>query len=162
MIRTVSAPQIIVIGVFLFLAAVVVAVAPLPLLLRSLGVLLFSYLAFAMGGMPFAYLTALLAPPLALIAGDPDWLVMLPMMLSGNLLAMLGLEYGWRRPALVVSPLLMSVPLIFVRIASRRDLFTVSLPWDSVAGLWITLHMLVAVAGILVAIVLDRRRAQQS
>ena len=84
------------------------------------------------------------------------------MMLSGNLLAMLGLEYGWRRPALVVSPLLMSVPLIFVRIASRRDLFTVSLPWDSAAGLWITLHILVAVAGILVAIVLDRRRAQQS
>lgn len=162
MIRTAPLPQSLVIGTFLFLAAVVSAVAPVPLLYRSLGALLFSYLAFGIGGMPFAYLTALLAPAIGLITGDSEWAVMLPVVLSSNLLGMLGLEFGWRLPALVVSPLALAVPLIFVRTASKMDLFAVELPWDDSSALWIVLHLLVAVAGILIALVLDRRRARQS
>lgn len=162
MIRTAPLPQSLVIGTFLFLAAVVSAVAPVPLLYRSLGTLLFGYLAFGIGGMPFAYLTALLAPPIGLITGDSDWAVMLPVVLSSNLLGMLGLEFGWRLPALVVSPLALAVPLIFVRTASKIDLFAVELPWDDGSALWIVLHLLVAVAGILIALFLDRRRARQS
>ena len=95
------------------------------------------------------------------IASDPDWTVMLPMVLSSNLLAMLGLEFGWRVPALIVSPLALAIPLIFVRIASKMELFAVELPWEGSSGLWIALHVLVAVAGILLALALDRRRARQ-
>lgn len=162
MIRTAPLPQSLLIGTFLFLAAVVSAVAPVPLLYRSLGILLFSYLAFGVGGMPFAYLSALLAPAIGLISGDPAWAVMLPLVLSSNLLAMLGLEFAWRLPALLVSPLALAVPLVFVRTASKIELFAVELPWDGSSALWIVLHLLVAVAGIVIALVLDRRRARQS
>lgn len=152
--------QRLVIGAFLFLAAVACAVAPLPLALRSAGALLFSYLAFAASGMPFAYLSALVAPPLGLLSGDHEWLVMLPIILSANLLAMLGLEYAWRYPALLVSPLLQVVPQLFVMQASKRELFAVSLPWEQNAGNWVALHGLVAVAGVLVALYLDRKRSR--
>jgi len=151
-----------IIGAFLFLAAVVVAVAPLAIAYRSLGIVLFSYLAFGMGGMPFAYLTALLAPPLGLITGNVDWLVMLPIILSSNLLAMLGLEFSWRYPALIISPLLLIIPQIFVLMASKRSLFQVKLPWEPNAAIWVALHALVALAGILAVIYLDRHRASES
>ena len=159
MIRTAPRPQNVIIGVFLFLAAVVVAVAPIPPLFRSLGVVLFAYLNFATAGMPAAYLTALLAPPLGLVGGASDWLVMLPIVMSGNLLAMLGLEYAWRYPAVVVSPLLLIVPMSVAAILSSRPLFEVNLPWDGQSGSWILLHALLAFAGVLVALYLDRRRA---
>jgi hypothetical protein len=159
-IRTAPLPQSLVIGTFLFLAAVVSAVAPMPLLFRSLGTLLFAYLAFGIGGMPFAYLTALAAPVVGVIAADPDWMVMLPLILSSNLLAMLALEFAWPLPALLLSPLALAIPLLFVRIASKIELFSVALPWDGDSTLWIALHVLVAVAGILVALALDRRRAR--
>ncbi len=162
MIRTAPAPLNLVIGTFLVLAAVVSAVAPLPPMFRSLGILLFSYLAFAMSGMPFAYLAALLAPPLGLISSDANWLVMLPIVLSSNLLAMLGLEFAWRYPAVVISPLLQIAPQLFVMQMSRRELFQVALPWEPNPSLWIGLHALVAVAGVLAAVMLDRRRATRA
>lgn len=158
MIHPAPQPQRLIVGVFLVLAAVVAAVAPLPILYRSLGVLLMSYAAFAVGGMPFAYLAALLAPPLGLFGGDSDWLIMLPVVLTGNLLAMLGLEYAWRWAALAVSPLLLAAPQVFTLAVSRRDLFAVALPWEPDAELWIVLHVLVALAGVLLAVVLERRR----
>lgn len=161
MIRTAPLPQSLVVGTFLFLAAVVSAVAPIPLLYRSLGTLLFGYLAFGMGGLPLAYPTALIAPAVGLISGDPDWTVMLPIVFSSNLLAMLALEYAWRLPALVVSPLALAIPLVFVRAASRNELFAVALPWEGSSGLWIALHVAAAVVGILIAILLDRRRARR-
>lgn len=160
MIRTAPAPQSLVIGIFLVLAAAVCAVAPMPLLLRSVGVIACAYLAFAMGGMPWAYLAALVAPPVGLLTGDTGWLVMLPIVLSGNLLAMLGLEYAWRWPALAVSPLLLVLPQLLALLLSNRDLFRVDLPWDSGGAAWVLLHALTAVAGILGAILLERRRLQ--
>ncbi len=160
MIRTAPAPQRFIIGVFFFLAAVVCAVAPLPLLFRSLGVALFAYLAFGVAGMPAAYLTALLAPVVGLVSGDAGWLVMLPIVLSGNLLAMLALEYAWRYPALVLSPLLLVAPMAVAAVASTRPLFEVALPWGSPEGTWIATHALVGVGGVLSALYLDRRRAR--
>ncbi len=161
MIRPAPDPQRVIVGTFMVLAAVVFAVAPLPLALRSAGVVLSAYLAFGMGGMPFAYLAALLAPPAGLIAGDAEWLVMLPIMLSGNLLGMLALEFGWRYPALILSPLLLITPAAFVQAATQRELFAVALPWDDTRATWLTLHALVAALGVLSAFMLDRRRARR-
>ena len=160
MIRPAPAPQSTIIGVFLLLLAAVSAVAPIPLALRSAGILLSAYLGFAVGGMPWAYVAALLIPPLGLLGGDQDWLIMLPIVLSGNLLAMLGLEYAWRWAALAVSPLLLIAPQIVTLLISQRELFRVELPWEPNASAWIALHALVAVAGILTAILLERRRPQ--
>ena len=53
-------------------------VAPLPLLVRSLGLVLTTYAAFAFAGLPFAFASALLAPVAGLLTGGPDWLVLLP------------------------------------------------------------------------------------
>lgn len=159
-IRTESAPRSVIVGVFLFLAAIVSAVSPMPLLFRSLGVLLFSYLAFAEAGLPAAYLTALLAPLAGLVSGDPGWLTMLPIVMSTNLLAMLALEYGWPYLALVLSPALNVAPMLFVAAASKKALFLVTLPWAGEESTWIVLHGLVAFAGVLVAIYLHRRRSR--
>ena len=162
MIRPAPDPQRLIIGTFMVLAAVVFAVAPLPLPVRSAGIVLAAYLAFGVGGMPFAYLAALLAPPAGLIAGDAEWLVMLPIILSGNLLGMLALEFGWRYPALVLSPLLLITPAAFVQLATQRELFAVELPWDDARALWLTLHALVAVLGVLSAFMLDRQRTRRN
>lgn len=156
------ATQRFIIGVFLFLAAVVCAVAPLPLAFRSAGILFFSYLAFAPGGAPAAHLTALLAPPLGLISGDSEWLVMLPIILASNLLAVIGLEFAWRYAALAVSPLLQAVPQVFVLNLSQQELFAVALPWEPRAQMWIALHILTALAGVLVTVFLDRRRERET
>jgi hypothetical protein len=160
MIRTAAMPQKLFIALFLFLAAVVLAVAPVPLLFRSLGVVLCSYLAFAAAGMPAAYLTALLAPPLGLIRGDLDWLVMMPIIISGNLLAMLGLEFTWRALAIAVSPVLLVMPALVTWQLSDQALFEVTLPWDGQEPTWVLLHLLVAAAGVLVALYLDRQRSR--
>jgi len=159
-IRTAPEPQRTIIGTFLVLAAVVAAVAPMSVALRSAAVVLFSYLAFAVGGMPFAYLAALGAPALGLLAGDVAWMIMLPIVLSGNLLAMLGLEYAWRWAALVVSPVLLVVPAVFVQTMAQRELFRVELPWDDGRGAWVGLHLLVAAFGVLIAVVVDRQRGR--
>jgi hypothetical protein len=161
-IRTPPAPQRLVIGAFLFLAAVAFAVAPLPLALRSGGILLFSYLSFAIGGAPAAHLSALLAPPAGLITGDQEWLVMLPIILATNLLAMIGLEFAWRYLALLVSPLLQAIPQVVVLTASKQELFAVDLPWEPRATVWILLHTLTSLAGVLVAVYLDRRRERET
>jgi hypothetical protein len=128
--------------------------------LRSAAIALIAYLAFSIGGMPFAYLAALLGPALGLVAGDVDWLVMLPIVLSGNLLAMLALEFGWRWWAVVLSPALLVVPAAFVQTMAQRELFRVELPWDDARGAWIGLHLLVGVFGVLVALLVERRRVR--
>lgn len=160
MIRTVAMPQRFFIGLFFFLVAVVCAAAPMPLLFRSLGILLAAYLAFAAAGMPAAYVTALLAPPVGLIGGDVQWLVMLPVVVAGNLLAMMGLEYGWRYFALLLSPVLLVLPSLVTWQLPKQELFEVTLPWEGQQGTWVALHLLVAVAGVLVALYLDRRRGR--
>lgn len=160
MIRTAPEPQRTIVGTFLVLAAVVAAVAPMAVSLRSAAIALIAYLAFSVGGMPFAYLAALLGPALGLVAGDVDWLVMLPIVLSGNLLAMLALEFAWRWWAVVLSPALLVVPAAFVQSMAQRELFRVELPWDDARGAWIGLHLLVGVFGVLVAILIERRRTR--
>ena len=157
MIRTLPAPQNVIIGSFLVLAAAAFAAAPLGIMLRSLGILVISYLAFSVGGTPFAYLSALIAPPVGLIGGDPSWLVMLPIVMSGTLLGMLGLEYAWRYPALIVSPLLVVLPHFVASRLATQSLFSVELPWGNPAN-WLGLHLLAALAGTLVCVYLDRRR----
>lgn len=159
--RTAPSPQNVIIGVFLFLAAVALALAPVPVLVRSLCVLLLAYLAFSAGGMTFAYLIALLAPPLGLLSGDHAWLVMLPIVLSSGLLGMLGLEFAWRYPALAVSPLLVAMPPLVAWRLSLQRLFAVELPWGTSGASWTGLHLLVAAAGMLVALYMDRRRERQ-
>lgn len=158
MIRKAPMPQRLFAGVFFVLAAIVCAVAPMPAVFRSLGIMLSAYLGFSAAGMPVAYLCALLAPPFGLIGGDPDWLVMLPIVLSGNLLAMLGLEFGWRYGALVLSPVLLVAPALVSWQLSKKPLFEVSLPWHVSEAAWVALHLLVAALGVLVALFLDRRR----
>lgn len=155
-------PQRSIIGTFLVLAAIVSAVAPMPVSLRSAAVALFAYLAFAVGGMAYAYVAALLAPALGLVGGDTSWLIMLPIVLSGNLLAMLGLEFAWRWAAVVVSPLLLVVPALFVQSMARSELFRVELPWNDARGAWVGLHLLVGVFGVLVALLIDRQRGRSA
>jgi len=162
MIRTAPMPQRLFAGVFFFLAAVVCAAAPMPMLFRSLGIALSAYLAFAAAGMPAAYLAALLAPPVGLIGGDPDWLVMLPVVVSGNLLAMLGLEFGWRYAAVLASPTLLVAPAFAAWQLAKRPLFEVELPWGTGEATWVALHFLVAALGVLLALYVDRRRAARA
>lgn len=161
MIHTLPRPQNIIVGTFLFLLAAVCAAAPIPLLYRSLGIVLCTFLAFSAGGMPFAYLTALLAPPIGLINGDQNWLVMLPIIMSSLLLAVLALEYAWRYPALILSPLLYVIPQFIAMRLSRNELFAVTLPWEPAQN-WVGIHALTALGGVLVAVYLDRLRERQS
>ena len=156
-IRTLPAPQSIIIGLFIFLVAAALAVSPLPILYRSLGILFTMYLGFSVAGMPFVYLTALVAPLVGLLSGDSNWLVMLPLVLTSNLLGALGLEYAWRYPALVVSPLLVAAPQFIALSLSRQELFAIALPWEP-AGAWVGAHALVALAGMLIAVYVDRYR----
>ena len=158
MTRTAPVAQRLIIGVFLFLVAAVCAVAPLPILYRSLAILLSSYAAFAFAGMPFAYAVALLTPAIGLISGGENWLIMLPIILSSSLLAMLGLEFAWRYPAVIVSPALYVIPQVLVWQLSQRRLFSVNLPWDPNPNMWLSLHALTALAGVLGAVYLDRQR----
>ena len=162
MTRNASPARTLFVGTFLFLLASVCAVAPIPILYRSLGILLTSYAAFAFAGMPFAYATALLTPAVGLIDGTTEWLVMLPIVLSSSLLAMLGLEFAWRYAAVVVSPALYVAPQVIVWQLSQRRLFSVELPWDPTPTMWLSLHALTALAGVLGALYLDRRRAGRS
>ena len=149
------------IGIFLFLFAAVCAVAPMPILYRSLGILLASYAAFAFAGMPFAYATALLTPAIGLISGTTAWLVMLPIVLSSSLLAMLGLEFSWRYAAVIVSPALYVIPQVIVWQLSQRRLFSVELPWDPSPVVWLSVHGLTALVGVLGALYVDRRRSKR-
>lgn len=149
------------IGIFLFLAAAACAVAPMPILYRSLGVVLFSYASFALAGSQLALFTALIAPVVGLLSGSEDWLVMLPIILASNLLGMLGLEFAWRYAAVIVSPLLLSAPGVVSVVLSGQELFEVDLPWQGDGFTWIGLHALVALLGVLGALLLDRNRRRR-
>lgn len=162
MIRTAAEPGRTIIGTFLLLAAMALALAPLAVSLRSAGIILLAYFAFSVGGMGFAYLTALVAPAVGLVGGDSAWLIMLPVVLSGNLLAMIGLEFAWRAAALLVSPLLLVAPALVVQLLSRQTLFRIDLPWDDGNGAWLPLHLLSALFGMLVAIGVDRHRSRKA
>jgi hypothetical protein len=150
--------RILFLGLFIFLAAVMLVVAPLPLLFRSGGILFCTYMAFSVGGMPLAYITALLVPPIGLITGDPAWLILLPIVMSSQLLAMLGLEYAWRYAALIVSPLLYLVPLLFTRFASTIELLAVELPFQPSLNTWLIFHGLIAFAAMIIVLSISGKR----
>ena len=149
-------------GTFLVLAACVLAVAPLPLILKSAGIAFLSYMAFVAGGMPWAYLAALVAPPVGLLTGDPAWLVMLPIVMSGLLLGTLALEFAWSWPAVVASPAALIAPHVTTLVMARQDLFRLDLPWDPGGEAWIVVHLLVSVAGVLIALLVDRRSSRKN
>ncbi len=150
-----------IVGAFFFLGAVALAAAPLPILFRDLGIIFVAYLAFALIRPGVAYMIVILAPPLGLLSGSPDWLIMQPLVISSGLLAMIGLEYGWRYPAIVVSPLLYLLPYLIAGQMSRMELFAVELPFAPSFQAWLTLHGLVALAGVLLALYIDRRRERR-
>jgi hypothetical protein len=160
-IRTAAEPGRTIIGTFLLLAAMAAALAPMAVSLRSAAVVLLAYFAFSVAGMGFAYLTALVAPAVGLLGGDTAWLIMLPVILSGNLLGMIGLEFAWRAPALIISPLLLVTPALVVQLLSRQSLFRIELPWDDGNGAWVALHLLSALFGVLIALWVDRHRARR-
>lgn len=143
-------------GVFLVLAAAVLAIAPLPLAWRSAGIVVAFYLAFAVAGMPWAYVAALLAPPVGLIGGDDAWLVMLPLILSGNLLALLALDVAWRVPAVFLSPMALLAPHAVTWVLAQRELFRVALPWEPDVWLWLAAHGGAALVGAVIAVLAAR------
>jgi len=154
-----ATPHRLIVGTFVFLLAVVLAVAPLPIVVRSLGIVLCSYAAFTFTGLPFAFAAALLAPMAGLLSGGEAWLVMLPLMLVSGLLAFLGLDYAWRVGALFVSPLLYVLPQLLVWQLSQRSLFAVALPWNPSAPVWLGLHALAALGGTAGALLVTRNVA---
>lgn len=161
MVSGTNRSRALILGLFLFLAAAACAVAPLPLVLRSAGILLFSYVSFTVAGSQMALFTSLLAPILGLLSGSEEWLVMLPIILASNLLGMLGLDYAWRYAALLVSPALVAAPLLTSVVLSRQELFLVDLPWADGGTNWLILHVLIALFGVLAALLLERRQRQQ-
>lgn len=161
MIRTLPSPQNFIIGTFIFLAAVVCVLAPIPLLYRSLGILIACYLAFSVAGAPLAYLTAIVAPLAGIVGGDINWLVLLPIILTSLLLAVVGLEYAWRYAAIIVSPLLYILPQYIGMTMSKLELFAIELPWEPATS-WIGIHALAALAGTLVIVYIDRLRERRA
>ncbi len=149
-------------GLILLLAAAACAVLPMPLAVRSAAILLLSYVSFAVTGSQMALFIALVAPILGLLSGSEEWLVMLPIILASNLLGMLGLDFAWRYAAVVVSPALVAAPLLTSLILSRQELFMVDLPWADGGTNWLLLHVLVALFGVLAALLLDRRQRNRS
>ncbi|MEZ4608443.1 MAG: hypothetical protein R2865_17050, partial [Deinococcales bacterium] len=117
--------------------AAVATVLPLSLFYRSLLILASSYLAFSFGGIAFAYLIALFMPLIGIIVDSNTWLILSPVILSANLLAMLGLDYGWRYGALLLSPLLYAIPVIFVSRIAQHRLFNLDLSWTPSLNLWL-------------------------
>ena len=160
-LHTLKNPQKSIISIFLFLAAAAFAISPLNMEYRTAGIVVMSYLAFSTGGLPFAYLTALLAPIIGLIGGDNQWLIMLPIILSSLFLAVLGLEYSWRYAAIIISPLLFISPQLIADYLSKKQLFFVQLPWEP-ADKWIYLQLLTAVGSVLLVIYIDRLRERHA
>ncbi|MDZ7703461.1 MAG: hypothetical protein U5L04_03135 [Trueperaceae bacterium] len=159
-VRTAPAPQNIIIGVMFLIAAGVFALAPVPMIYRSLGVLVCGTLVYSYSGAFFAQMIVLVAPCLGLLSGDPDWLVMLPIILSSGILGMLALDFSWRYPAIVVAPVFYLVPTAFAWQLSQRRLFEVTLPWEPSPEVWVGAHGLTLFAGVLIAVFLDRRRGK--
>lgn len=158
MIRTAPQPYNLFVGAGLILLSVVVALLPIATLYRSVAILLCAYLAFSNSGTAAAYIIVLFSPLFGLRYETSQWLVLLPIMLSTNLLAILGLDYGWRYGAIILSPLLCALPQIVAWQGAQHPLMNVVLPWEPSATTWLTLHVLTAVAGVAMGLALDYKR----
>jgi len=160
MIRTAPQPYNVFVGAGLIVLSIAIALSPLATLYRSVALLFCAYLAFSNSGTPAAYVIVLFSPLFGLRVETDTWLVLLPVMLSTNLLAMLGLDYGWRYGAIVLSPLLAVLPSIIAWQGSLHPLFDVNLPWQPDARTWIVMHAVVAFAGVVIGLALDYKRAR--
>jgi hypothetical protein len=160
MIRTAPQPYNLFLGAGLILLSVAIALSPLATLYRSVAILFCAYLAFSNSGTPAAYVIVLFSPLFGLRVETDIWLVLLPVMLSANLLAILGLDYGWRYGAIVLSPALAVLPAIIAWQGSLHPLFNVNLPWQPDAQTWIVMHAVVALAGVVIGLALDYKRAR--
>lgn len=160
MIRTAPQPYNLFVGAGLILLSVAIALSPLATLYRSVAILFCAYVAFSNSGTLAAYVIVLFSPLFGLRVETDIWLVLLPVMLSANLLAMLGLDYGWRYGAIVLSPVLAVLPPIIAWQGSLHPLFNVNLPWQPDAQTWIVMHAVVAFAGVVIGLALDYKRAR--
>jgi len=160
MIRTAPQPYNLFVGAGLILLSVAIALSPLATLYRSVAILFCAYLAFSNSGTPAAYIIVLFSPLFGLRVDTNTWLVLLPVMLSANLLAMLGLDYGWRYGAIVLSPVLAVLPAVIAWQGALHPLFSVDLPWQPDARTWIVMHAVVAFAGVVIGLALDFKRSR--
>lgn len=166
MIRTAPQPYNLFLGAGLVLLSIAIALSPLATLYRSVAILFCAYLAFSNSGTPAAYVIVLFSPLFGLRVETDTWLVLLPVMLSANVLAILGMDYGWRYEAgwrygvIVLSPLLAVLPAIIAWQGSLHPLFNVNLPWQPDAQTWIVMHAVVALAGVVIGLALDYKRAR--
>jgi hypothetical protein len=147
------------VGVLLLLAAAVAVVAPIPLLVRSLVVYAAAFVAWQTLGRDWAYPVALLVPPLGLLGGQPDWLALLPIVMTGALLGVLGLDVGGRVWGPLVGAVAGSMPAAVTWTLSQRELFQVTLPWGEGGALWALSHAAVMLAAGAVAGLASRRRS---
>ena len=147
-----------IIGLFLCLLATVFAILPIPIFVRSIVLLFLAYLAVAFANIGFSYLIVLIVPVLGIFIDSEAWLILSPVIMSAGLLAMLALEYTWRRLAIIASPFFWLLVPVFVHFVSQHRLFELELPWNngmtwweqSPLG-WIILHGIVALVGSILA-----------
>lgn len=146
------------IGIFLCLLAAVFAILPLPIFVRSIVLLFLAYMAVGFANIGFAYLIVLIIPVVGIFVDSAAWLIMSPVIMSAGLLAMLALEYTWRRMAVLASPLFWLLVPLFVHFVSQHRLFALELPWndgmtwwEQTPLVWILLHGIVALIGSLIA-----------
>lgn len=134
------------VGILLLLVAAVAVVAPLPLLVRSLVVYAIAFLAWQALGRDWAYPVVLLVPPLGLLGGQPEWLAMLPIVMMGGLLGVVGLDVGGRIWGSLLGAVAGSMPALVTWVLSQRELFQVVLPWSDAGALWALAHAAVMLA----------------
>ena len=147
-----------IIGLFLCLLAAVIAILPIPIFVRSIVLLFLAYLSVAFANIGFSYLIALIVPVVGIFVDSAAWLILSPVIMSAGLLAMLALEYTWRRLAIIASPFFWLLVPIFVHFVSQHRLFELELPWndgmtwwEQTPLVWIILHGIVALVGSILA-----------
>ena len=147
-----------IIGLFLCLLAAVFAILPVPIFVRSIVLLFLAYLAVGFANIGFSYLIVLIVPVLGIFIDSSVWLILSPVIMSAGLLAMLSLEYTWRRLAVIASPFFWALVPLFVYFVSQHPLFELELPWndgmtwwEQTPLVWILLHTIVAFAGSIIA-----------
>ncbi len=148
-----------IIGIFLCLLAAVFAILPVPIFVRSIALLFLAYLAVAFANIGFSYLIVLIVPVVGILFDSNTWLVLSPVIMSAGLLAMLALEYTWRRLAVIASPFFWLLVPLFVHVVSQHRLFELQLPWNNGMTwweqsplVWIMLHGIVAFVGSIIAV----------
>jgi len=158
-----------IIGLFLCLLAAVFAILPVPIFVRSIVLLFLAYMAVAFSNIGFAYLIVLIVPVVGIFVDSSAWLILSPVIMSAGLLAMLALEYTWRRLAVLASPFFWLLVPLFVNLVSQHPLFALELPWndgmtwwEQTPIIWIILHGIVALIGSIIATIFGGSKEVES